>query len=78
MNQKIDGKLFREMFISGANNLQNNKELIDKLNKFPEVGSRIWIEAQRLNQPLCCRLQTWESSTNKVQLEQQQWMRERR
>lgn len=35
MNQKIDGKLFREMFISGANNLQNNKELIDKLNVFP-------------------------------------------
>lgn len=35
MNQKIDGKLFREMFISGANNLQNNKDLIDKLNVFP-------------------------------------------
>lgn len=35
MNQKIDGKLFREMFVSGANNLQNNKDLIDKLNVFP-------------------------------------------
>ncbi len=35
MSQMIDGKLFREMFVSGANNLQNNKELIDKLNVFP-------------------------------------------
>jgi len=35
MNQTINGKLFREMFISGANNLQNNKDLIDKLNVFP-------------------------------------------
>ena len=35
MNQNIEGKIFREMFISGANNLQNNKALIDKLNVFP-------------------------------------------
>ena len=35
MIEKINGKLFRDMFISGANNLQNNKELIDKLNVFP-------------------------------------------
>lgn len=35
MNQSIEGKIFREMFISGANNLQNNKALIDKLNVFP-------------------------------------------
>ncbi|WP_101772676.1 DAK2 domain-containing protein [Peptostreptococcus faecalis] len=35
MKESIDGKLFREMFISGANCLQNNKDLIDKLNVFP-------------------------------------------
>lgn len=35
MKGSIDAKLFRDMFISGANNLQNNKELIDKLNVFP-------------------------------------------
>lgn len=35
MNQSINGKLFREMFVSGANNLKNNKDLIDKLNVFP-------------------------------------------
>lgn len=35
MKGNIDAKLFREMFVSGANNLQNNKELIDKLNVFP-------------------------------------------
>ena len=35
MKQTIDGKIFREMFISGANHLQNNKDLIDRLNVFP-------------------------------------------
>ena len=35
MIQQIDGKKFREMFVSGANNLQNHKELVDKLNVFP-------------------------------------------
>ena len=35
MNQSINGKLFREMFVSGANNLKSNKDLIDKLNVFP-------------------------------------------
>ncbi len=35
MIQYIDGKRLREMFISGANNLQNNKDLVDKLNVFP-------------------------------------------
>lgn len=35
MNNRIDGRLFRKMFISGANNLQNNKEIIDELNVFP-------------------------------------------
>ena len=35
MIQKIDGKKFREIFVSGANNLQNHKELVDKLNVFP-------------------------------------------
>lgn len=35
MIQYIDGKIFRDMFVSGANNLQNNKDLVDKLNVFP-------------------------------------------
>ena len=35
MIQSIDAKQFRDMFVSGANNLQNNKELVDKLNVFP-------------------------------------------
>ena len=35
MIQCIDGKKFRNMFVSGANNLQNNKDLVDKLNVFP-------------------------------------------
>ena len=35
MIQSIDGKKFRDMFVSGANNLQNNKDLVDKLNVFP-------------------------------------------
>lgn len=32
---KIDGKLLREMIISGANKLTNDKPIIDKLNVFP-------------------------------------------
>lgn len=32
---KIDGKLLREMIISGANKLTNDKAVIDKLNVFP-------------------------------------------
>ena len=35
MIQCIDGKKFRDMFVSGANNLKNNKDLVDKLNVFP-------------------------------------------
>ena len=35
MIQCIDVKKFRDMFVSGANNLQNNKDLVDKLNVFP-------------------------------------------
>ncbi|WP_027701554.1 DAK2 domain-containing protein [Metaclostridioides mangenotii] len=35
MIQYIDGKKLREMFESGANNLQNHKDLVDKLNVFP-------------------------------------------
>lgn len=35
MINKIDAKALKNMMISGANNLQNNKELIDKLNVFP-------------------------------------------
>ena len=32
---QIDAKSFRKMFVSGANNLQNHKDLVDKLNVFP-------------------------------------------
>ena len=35
MIQYIEGKMLRDMFVSGANNLQNHKELVDKLNVFP-------------------------------------------
>ena len=35
MIQYIEGKMLRDMFISGANNLKNHKELVDKLNVFP-------------------------------------------
>ncbi len=35
MVQYIEAKLLREMFVSGANNLQNHKDLVDKLNVFP-------------------------------------------
>ncbi|MBU5335187.1 DAK2 domain-containing protein [Intestinibacter bartlettii] len=35
MIQYIDGKQVRDMFVSGANNLKNHKDLVDKLNVFP-------------------------------------------
>ncbi len=35
MIQYIDAKQVRDMFVSGANNLKNHKELVDKLNVFP-------------------------------------------
>ena len=35
MIQYIDGKNLRDMFVSGANNLKNNKDYVDKLNVFP-------------------------------------------
>ena len=35
MIQYIEGKMLRDMFVSGANNLQNHKGLVDKLNVFP-------------------------------------------
>ena len=35
MIQYIEGKTLRDMFVSGANNLQNHKDLVDKLNVFP-------------------------------------------
>ena len=31
----IDGLYLKNMFISGANNLENNKELVNSLNVFP-------------------------------------------
>ena len=35
MIQYIEGKILKDMFVSGANNLQNHKDLVDKLNVFP-------------------------------------------
>lgn len=35
MIQYIEGKMLKDMFVSGANNLQNHKDLVDKLNVFP-------------------------------------------
>ena len=35
MINKIDARTLRNMLLSGANNLQNNKDLVDKLNVFP-------------------------------------------
>ncbi len=35
MIQYIDGKNLRDMLTSGANNLQNHRDLVDKLNVFP-------------------------------------------
>lgn len=32
---RIDGRMFADMMISGANNLYNNKEVVDELNVFP-------------------------------------------
>ena len=32
MIQYIEGKMLRDMFVSGANNLQNHKDLVDKLH----------------------------------------------
>ena len=31
----INGKMLRDAFISGANNITNNREKIDQLNVFP-------------------------------------------
>lgn len=35
MIQYIEGNMLKDMFVSGANNLQNHKDLVDKLNVFP-------------------------------------------
>lgn len=35
MISNINARVLRDMIVSGANNLQNNKDLIDKLNVFP-------------------------------------------
>ncbi|UKI35565.1 MAG: DAK2 domain-containing protein [Clostridiales bacterium] len=35
MVKKIDGTLFADMIISGANNLCNQKSIVDNLNVFP-------------------------------------------
>ena len=35
MTKVIDAPLFAKMIISGANNLSNNRELVDSLNVFP-------------------------------------------
>ena len=33
--KRIDSKILKEMIISGNNNLQNHKDLVDRLNVFP-------------------------------------------
>ena len=35
MVSKIDGKLFAEMIIQGAQNLSNHADLVDSLNVYP-------------------------------------------
>lgn len=69
MKQTINGNLFREMFISGANNLQNNKDLIDKLNVFPvpdgDTGTNMSLTIasaiKELNKVKCKSYGKWDS-----------------
>jgi len=35
LQKTIDGILFKNMIISGSNNLENNKKMVDDLNVFP-------------------------------------------
>ena len=39
MIQYIEGKMLRDMFVSGANNLQNHKELVDKNGLYAKMWS---------------------------------------
>lgn len=43
----IDGKIFREMILSGSNNLTNNRSIVDKLNVFPvpdgDTGTNMYL-----------------------------------
>ena len=32
---RIEGVLFRSMLVSGANNLKNERDIVDRLNVFP-------------------------------------------
>lgn len=49
---RIDGKIFAAMFISGANNLYNNKATVDELNVFPvpdgDTGTNMSLTAQAM------------------------------
>ncbi len=49
MISKINGKLFADMIIQGAQNLSNNADLVDSLNVYPvpdgDTGTN-WIESE--------------------------------
>ncbi len=52
----IDGKLLAQMFLSGANNLYNNRQLVDELNVFPvpdgDTGTNMSMTAQNMAKSL--------------------------
>ena len=48
MIQCIDGKKFRDMFVSGANNLQNNKDLVDKFKGINDAEYEYLVKQQAL------------------------------
>jgi hypothetical protein len=52
----IDGKLLAQMFLSGANNLYNNRHIVDELNVFPvpdgDTGTNMSMTAQNMAKSL--------------------------
>ncbi|MCR4718431.1 MAG: DAK2 domain-containing protein [Firmicutes bacterium] len=52
----IDGKLLAQMFLSGANNLYNNRRIVDELNVFPvpdgDTGTNMSMTAQNMAKSL--------------------------
>ena len=52
----IDGKLLAQMFLSGANNLYNNRQTVDELNVFPvpdgDTGTNMSMTAQNMAKSL--------------------------
>jgi len=52
----IDGKLLAQMFLSGANNLYNNRKIVDELNVFPvpdgDTGTNMSMTAQNMAKSL--------------------------